>query len=613
MEEVKMDIVWAKLEERSTKQETPKVPPTGSRDTPLATSRRIKPEHQDLAEQVKALSIAFKNLTENQNQPSNRTWQPRNQNLPIKCIWCDEGHMQRECQELQEALTEGKVQKINNRICDIEGKELRPQWNRGGMRTLPEISNLIRVQHPRSNAVTLEPNSDWEDEDDSDSDSANNEDEYNSYMAQQQQYFRKPVWVMADKRKATNDYEWEIPQKKEKIHQQIQPLPVELQSEDEEQIDIQQTVQQQPITQQPVIQQPIKQQPVKQVQYKQPVVEVITEKARTPPAATLKPPRKPKKPDHQSSIWEKAKPIEFKEDKKTTTKEKTEEGIKYQVRAPIMGQTTADEFSKEVFNTQITTSIGKLLALSPDLRKVIAGQVQGKRQIMESRWITNEEELLFEEYKEPTVEKPFYSVASPEAKVQIMGQHITAIFDSGSEISLMPFRMVKRLGLMMDDQPAWQIGVADGSNSRLVGVCHDVPVKTGGFSIPTNIFVTKHAKYDLLLGRPYERSGQMKSENTAEGETWITIKDPEGYQRVKFRATAANNERNRAWINRVEVKEVLTTCHAILEEAEHSYTQEYSLYKKQEKRIKPANIGYQRGKIKKKLKQYPIPIKRKRN
>ena len=127
---------------------------------------------------------------------------------------------------------------------------------------------------------------------------------------------------------------------------------------------------------------------------------------------------------------------------------------------------------------------------------------------------------------------------------------VDALIDDGSEISIMPRRVFEKLNIPIDTEINWTINTyeavkAEANGKGLLGVCHAVNVNVGGVAVDIPVFVVENANSDLLLGRPWERYVEAKSDNRPDGSLWIRIQSPDGRRVAQFCAVKAEHERNR--------------------------------------------------------------------
>ena len=153
--------------------------------------------------------------------------------------------------------------------------------------------------------------------------------------------------------------------------------------------------------------------------------------------------------------------------------------------------------------------------------------------------------------------KSYYALPSGKAKVTIDDRvTVNALLDNGSEVNMMPRRVFEQLNLPIDTEIRWQIN-AYNTDTNLedcgpIGVCHDVLISIGGVETKQHIFVVETSNWDLLLGRPWERTVRAEYVNEDDGSYTVRIKSRDGRRHVQFTAAHAEHDRNREYVRHPE-------------------------------------------------------------
>ena len=87
--------------------------------------------------------------------------------------------------------------------------------------------------------------------------------------------------------------------------------------------------------------------------------------------------------------------------------------------------------------------------------------------------------------------------------VEIEGQVLAAMIDTGSVITLMGEKCVKQLGVTPESCEPITMTLADDSSSQIKHRLKDIVISIGNFQIPANILVVPNVAYDLILGRDF--------------------------------------------------------------------------------------------------------------
>ncbi|KAJ6492182.1 hypothetical protein C8R45DRAFT_1137291 [Mycena sanguinolenta] len=112
-------------------------------------------------------------------------------------------------------------------------------------------------------------------------------------------------------------------------------------------------------------------------------------------------------------------------------------------------------------------------------------------------------------------------------EMEIFGRRVVAIVDTGSELDVVradvaaliihrPVDMTRTTGL----------NDANGGRGQLRGFVHDVELSCGGVLTKTGLWVSQQASFELLLGRPWQRSNLVTIDEREEG-TYLVFKDRE--------------------------------------------------------------------------------------
>jgi hypothetical protein len=109
--------------------------------------------------------------------------------------------------------------------------------------------------------------------------------------------------------------------------------------------------------------------------------------------------------------------------------------------------------------------------------------------------------------------------------VQIQGQSVSALVDTGSVITIMGEKCVKRLGLTASDCPPLVMKLADDSKTIAQQQLDGAVIDIGELHIPARILVIPGVEYDLILGKDFltatETCLQMKPTCATATLTWL--------------------------------------------------------------------------------------------
>ena len=141
-------------------------------------------------------------------------------------------------------------------------------------------------------------------------------------------------------------------------------------------------------------------------------------------------------------------------------------------------------------------------------------------------------------YKEEDV---LYSAGCPMIKARIEGVPIKALLDSGAEICVMGLDLARRAGLPYQSHSKLSMLGVTGKSTAFKGVCKSVDVEVGGVIIDVPIFVLDSSDFDLILGRPFQRQGQVQITDLADGSCKAVVRAVDDSKEVRFQAALPRN------------------------------------------------------------------------
>ena len=228
----------------------------------------------------------------------------------------------------------------------------------------------------------------------------------------------------------------------------------------------------------------------------------------------------------------------------------------YHFTSDIQEQVSIDAIQNAIFDQKITVSLRDIIGISPALQKKITDSTKTRREYStktgEYDIIAPEAEQVLAQTSYATVRetmKNFYmpdtdeiqtflvrhsnAVALKPTKMLAMttgvftakfcGQSLKFMVDTGSELNLIPERLLSISGLALDFAGSqWSLKGVNGDPVGLRGCCMDVEVQIGSHRFDHHFFVSREDMrgHDVLLGQPwiqwyaaridYDREGVMK-------------------------------------------------------------------------------------------------------
>ncbi|EKM79650.1 hypothetical protein AGABI1DRAFT_22428, partial [Agaricus bisporus var. burnettii JB137-S8] len=103
---------------------------------------------------------------------------------------------------------------------------------------------------------------------------------------------------------------------------------------------------------------------------------------------------------------------------------------------------------------------------------------------------------------------------------------VEAILDEGSQIIGIRRDIWEKLGLPLLKEENMVMETANSSRETTLGLLRDLPVHIGSNVFYLQVQVFETAPYEMLLGRPFMTLTQAKTRHYANGDSEITLLDP---------------------------------------------------------------------------------------
>lgn len=260
-------------------------------------------------------------------------------------------------------------------------------------------------------------------------------------------------------------------------------------------------------------------------------------------------------------------------------------GPQFHFTTDIQDRYSPDDIEKKVWNQSIMLSIGELVSVAPVLQKRISTATQTRRQYLNNAgeyelYTAEAERLLAEEYSSSCVEPgDQFCVTDPEELSSFLVTYSNAVtlrptrffamttgqfearlgnlpsvrfmVDTGSELNLMPERLVNEASLPVDFEGSrWALKGVNGGPVRLLGCCMDVPIVIGTHNFDHHFFVKSEdtgTRYDVILGQPWIQWYATQINYNRAGKMWMNIwkdGDRESQPTLQITLTRPDNDRN---------------------------------------------------------------------
>jgi hypothetical protein len=221
-------------------------------------------------------------------------------------------------------------------------------------------------------------------------------------------------------------------------------------------------------------------------------------------------------------------------------------------KIPLTKRADPMSLAERMMQQTVTMTWAEALSLSADLRKVVFGTFADPKadanqpvatQLSNMSAKIEIEEDCTPEYVDPK-SRLLYIAASPTARVQIDGEEVTALIDTGAEVSVMSSDLAEKLRLPISRTFSVTMAGATGMTKRFLGLCEDVPIDIGKIVYKVPVWVIHWLEHSLVLGRPYHKMAQLKLRETRDGGTEATIYTPDGTGMVSWIAVQPHEERD---------------------------------------------------------------------
>ena len=142
--------------------------------------------------------------------------------------------------------------------------------------------------------------------------------------------------------------------------------------------------------------------------------------------------------------------------------------------------------------------------------------------------------------------RPLYARSSPSTIGMIGSAEVEFLFDSGSEICVMPEDVYQQIeGEVAFRRAEWEMVSVDGGRDILEKVCPQTPIEIHGITLSLPVFVSKNTPRQVILGRPFETLSRMETVNRDDGSCLITIRSADEMEGVNFVACPAQTPRDK--------------------------------------------------------------------
>ncbi|KAI0310766.1 hypothetical protein OF83DRAFT_1088149 [Amylostereum chailletii] len=185
-----------------------------------------------------------------------------------------------------------------------------------------------------------------------------------------------------------------------------------------------------------------------------------------------------------------------------------------------------------ILRTPVSLPIGDILGASKELSALLAENMRPKSTKKDSPAALTTE-VVENEPDTFLVGPSLTHEKLLQFEVSINGHPITAILDSGSQLNIIRKEIADlHVRLPLDRGHTLRMSDANGGKGDLLGIIQDAPIRLGTLQTKGNLWAATHVKFELLLGRPWQRDNYASIDERLNG-TWLTFKDPRNLNRVR--------------------------------------------------------------------------------
>jgi len=179
----------------------------------------------------------------------------------------------------------------------------------------------------------------------------------------------------------------------------------------------------------------------------------------------------------------------------------------------------------QILNTPVTLSVREVLASSKELSDQLTEMLKRKNPKVSNAYIGETPNTSDNSVN------AVHNVAMTrgqliELQMECDQRPITAIIDTGSQLNVVSKEAWKNIiRRPMDVEKTLTMNDANGGKGLLKGLVSGVPLTCGGLTTYANLFVAEKPPFDLLLGRPWQRSNYVSIDERDDG-TYLIFRNP---------------------------------------------------------------------------------------
>lgn len=213
---------------------------------------------------------------------------------------------------------------------------------------------------------------------------------------------------------------------------------------------------------------------------------------------------------------------------------------------PIEDPAVIKKLVDQTLNTSITISVRELLSVAPDVRRQIKDQLITKRvattAFVEETSQDEPTEVLVANVSADNVVVAKHTEELRVFDIMISGLKVVETVNDGSQIISIRQDIWEKLGIPIRSDKIMIMESANKSKNETMGLLQDLKVSIGGYDFFLQVQVVHDAPYEMLLGRPFFTLTQATHKHFDNGESRLTLFDPNTGDKITFPTRARTRE-----------------------------------------------------------------------
>ncbi|KAJ3564556.1 hypothetical protein NP233_g8219 [Leucocoprinus birnbaumii] len=214
----------------------------------------------------------------------------------------------------------------------------------------------------------------------------------------------------------------------------------------------------------------------------------------------------------------------------------------FRFKTPIEDPAIVQRVVEKGMEGTVTLTQRELLAIAPDVRKIVKDQLTTRKVALEGASVSFVEEAQNEDSQAAAT---LIQSTSPPASDLIVAEHsvelrtlpvtlegrleVDAILDEGSQIIGLRRDLWEKLGLPIHSDKVMVMESANKSTNKTMGLLQNLRVSIGDCDFYLQVQVVDNTSYDMLLGRPFLTLAQANTRHFTNGDSHITLVDPNSH------------------------------------------------------------------------------------